>query len=185
MTPYSDAGGGRAALARIAGGLLLWALLCSSGHGAEPPYSRAYDPARDPFEDGRAALDLAVRTGRNVLIEIGGDWCSWCHALDRTIKREPGLRLLLERHYVVLKVNVSEDNENAAFLQGLPAFTGYPHIFIANAQGTVMHSQEVSKWLLQGRYDPGRIAAFLLRWRPAAPAGREAVADTGPAPQGQ
>ena len=47
-----------------------------------PAYSQGYDPARDPFSDGRAALRLAMETRRKVLIEVGGDWCSWCHVLD-------------------------------------------------------------------------------------------------------
>jgi thioredoxin-related protein len=54
-----------------------------------PAYSRVYDESRDPIVDGREALKLAQETQRKVLIEVGGDWCSWCHVLDGFIKAHP------------------------------------------------------------------------------------------------
>ena len=147
-------------------GLLLGAgTLAGAG---QPPYGQGYDPARDPFADGSAAIALAAQTGRHVLIQLGGDWCSWCHLLDRTLHRQADLAALLDAGFVVLKVNVSDENDNADFLKGLPAFDGYPHIFVANGAGEIVHSQDVSAWLLKGRYSPEKIKDFLLQWQPPA-----------------
>ncbi|MFT6207770.1 MAG: thioredoxin-related protein [Colwellia sp.] len=43
-----------------------------------PKYSKVYDEKSDPFKDANAAIKLAQKTQRNVLIEIGGNLCSWC-----------------------------------------------------------------------------------------------------------
>ncbi|MFT4725425.1 MAG: thioredoxin-related protein, partial [Colwellia sp.] len=47
-----------------------------------PKYSKVYDKKSDPFKDANAAIKLAQKTQRNVLIEIGGNWCSWCKKID-------------------------------------------------------------------------------------------------------
>ncbi len=134
-----------------------------------PPWSRGYDPARDPAADGRAAIALAKRTGRYVLIELGGDWCVWCRRLDRFLAEHPDLEARLYRQFVLLKVNVSEENGNAEFLAGLPPFTGYPHAFVADGDGRILHSQDVTEWQADGDYSPARFRAFLDRWNPHAP----------------
>ncbi len=129
-----------------------------------PPWSRAYDPARDPFADGREAIALAQATGRRVLIELGGDWCVWCHRLDRFLERNPEVGAALERRFVLLKVNVSEENGNDEFLAGLPRVAGYPHLFVADGDGTVIHSQDMGELVEGGRYSAERFLAFVERW---------------------
>ncbi len=134
-----------------------------------PPWSLGYDPARDPAADGREAIALAKATGRHVLIELGGDWCVWCRKLDRFLEANPDLRARLHRQFVLLKVNVSEENDNAAFLAGLPRFAGYPHAFVADGEGRIIHSQDITEWQEHGRYSRRRFRAFLDRWTTDAP----------------
>lgn len=129
-----------------------------------PPYSRTYDPHRDPFADGRAAIELAGRTGRRVLIAVGGDWCVWCHVLERIFKDDPQVEEALRKAYVLLKVSVDETNDNAEFLRGLPPLTSYPTLFVARGDGMLIHVQDPADFLLQGTYDPSRVLAFLQRW---------------------
>jgi len=131
---------------------------------ALPDYSRSYDPARDPFADGRAALQLARDTNRKVLIEVGGDWCSWCHALDRFLRERPALRSRLHETFVLLKVNVDETNDNAEFLSVFPQALGYPHLYITDADGSILVSQDTAGFLQDGRYSEQRLQAFLDRW---------------------
>ena len=145
--------------------LMVSTLVPASEPATLPAWSRGYDPARDPAADGRAAIELARRTNRLVLIEIGGDWCVWCRRLDRFLDTHPDLQRRLYRQFVVLKVNVSEANDNAAFLAGLPRFAGYPHAFIADARGRILHSQDPREWIEDGHYSPMRFLAFLDRWQ--------------------
>jgi len=129
-----------------------------------PGYSRGYDPARDPFEDGKHAVSLATATQRHILIEVGGDWCSWCLKLDRFLKANRDIEAGLHQTFVLLKVNVSEENDNAEFLSAFPRILGYPHMFVADSEGKVLHSQDPAEFLEQGEYSRTRFLRFLETW---------------------
>ena len=129
-----------------------------------PAYSQGYDPARDPFSDGRAALRLAMETHRKVLIEVGGDWCSWCHVLNRFLHEHPALRSRLHETFVLLKVNVDERNDNAEFLSAFPRALGYPHMYVTGNDGTILFSQDTAEFLQDGKYSEQRFQVFLDRW---------------------
>lgn len=141
-------------------------LLSSVAFASEPPYSRNYDPKRDAFADGRAAIELASATQRNILIEVGGEWCSWCHVLDRFIHANPAILDTLRSNFVVLKINISEENDNAAFMKDMPRPLGYPHMYVASSNGSLLHSQDTAKFRKNKRYDRGLFLNFLKRWSP-------------------
>lgn len=129
-----------------------------------PSYSKSYDAARDPFADGRAAIKLAGETNRRVLIEVGGNWCTWCHVLDRFLTQHPSLYARLHATFVVLKVNVDDQNDNAEFLSVFPKPLGYPHMYITDNDGTIVSSQDTAEFLQNGQYSEQRFLVFLQRW---------------------
>ena len=129
-----------------------------------PVYSQVYDPARDPFADGNAALALARMTGRRVLIEVGGEWCTWCHVIDSFLKEHPDVYAALQANFVVLKVNVSDENDNHEFMAGLPKSLGYPHFYITENDGSIIQSQDTAKLLEDGHYSRVRFMNFIKRW---------------------
>ena len=130
-----------------------------------PVYSQGYDPARDPFADGRAALKLAHETNRRVLIEVGGDWCRWCHVLDKFLDENQQLREQLHRHFVILKVNVSDANDNAEFMAGFPKPVGYPHMYITEADGSIIFSKDTADLQENSRYSVQRFQQFIDKWK--------------------
>ncbi|WP_054536369.1 thioredoxin family protein [Herpetosiphon geysericola] len=124
-----------------------------------------FDAERDPFADMRNALETAQREHKNILVELGGDWCIWCHRLDAFIKGHPQLRYLREIHYVSVKVLVGDDEQkNKTFLEHLPGFDGVPHIFIYNSRGQLLCSQDTSVLEEGESYHFGRVREFLSRW---------------------
>jgi thiol:disulfide interchange protein len=128
-----------------------------------------YDPRRDPDADLILAITQARATHRNVFIEVGGSWCVWCKYMDTFFAKRKDMQALLNDNYVVLKVNMSRENENKAFLAKLPKITGYPHIFIVvigpNGNSLVSQSTNV---LEDGdvSYDKGKFTLFLQRYKP-------------------
>ena len=137
----------------------------ASTHLDLPAYSKTYDVNRNPSADGRAALKLAKETQRKILVEVGGDWCSWCHVLDRFIKDHPTLEARLHETFVLLKVNVSDANDNAEFMASLPPALGYPHMYIIGADGIILHSQDTAEFLEKKKYSEQQFLAFLDRWK--------------------
>lgn len=129
-----------------------------------PVYSRIYDEQRDPYADGREALRLAEETHRKVLIEVGGDWCSWCHVLDRFIKEHPDVETRMHEIFVVLKVNISDSNDNAEFLAAFPPAKGYPHMYITDSSGTILYSQDTADFREDKKYSEQRFKIFFEHW---------------------
>ncbi len=132
---------------------------------AAEPYSIQYDPERDPYADGRAAIVLATKTNRRVLIEVGGDWCKWCHLLDEFIHSDMQIKNELHKTFVVLKVNVSDENSNEKFLSDFPKALGYPHMYITENNGKVIHSQDTAEFLTNLKYSKSKFLDFLKRWQ--------------------
>ena len=129
-----------------------------------PVYSRIYDASRNPNADGRAALKLAKETNRKVLIELGGDWCSWCFVLDRFIKEHPEVESRLHQTFVVLKVNISDENDNVEFMAAFPPAQGYPHMYVTDSDGNILSSQDTAEFRENKKYSEARFMAFFDRW---------------------
>ena len=135
---------------------------------AAPAYHpvQQYDPERDAAADIAAAVAEAKRSKRHVLIEVGGEWCGWCHRLDDYLKANRKLNALLERNFVVVKVNYSPENENEEVLSGYPEVAGYPHFFVLDGQGKLLHSQDTAKLEKGKSYHARKFKRFLTRWGP-------------------
>lgn len=131
-----------------------------------------YDPAADPAADLEAAVAEARASGKRIILVVGGEWCSWCHILDRFVKGDPAVQTLWDRHYVTLKVHWDPDQPNEAFLGQYPKIEGYPHILVLDDDGRLLHSQNTAELESGDSYSPERMTAFLRRW--ASPSGEGA-----------
>ena len=130
-----------------------------------PRYSIEYDSTSNPSIDGKNALLYAKQTHRKVLIEVGGDWCQWCHILDEFIADHPEVKTILYDHFVILKVNVSDDNKNKEFMSSMPEVDGYPHVYITDEKGSIKFSGDLSPLLKKGKFSEKLFLEFLNRWK--------------------
>lgn len=133
-----------------------------------PVYSTQYDDKRDPFKDAMAAIKLAQETNRNVLIEIGGNWCTWCHKMDAFLEKNPSVYQALHNNFVVLKINVSDSNENEAFMKSLPPVLGYPHMYVSTGTGKMVLSKDTAELQEDGNYSSTKWLEFIEKWQPQA-----------------
>lgn len=127
-----------------------------------------YDPARDPAEDLKQAIPIAQNENKRIMLELGGDWCVWCKYMDEFYATHSDILQFRMDHYVLVKVNVSEENWNEEFLSQFPKAPGYPHIYILDSAGTLLHSQDTVE-LEDGAasYVPEVFMAFLQKWAPS------------------
>ena len=125
-----------------------------------------FEPGRDAAADVATAVAMAKAQGKRVLVDVGGQWCSWCHILDRFIAGHADVRALLDANYVWLKVNWSPENKNEKLLSRWPAIRGYPHLFVLDAEGKLLHSQETDVLESGKDYDRAKFIAFLRAWAP-------------------
>jgi thiol:disulfide interchange protein len=123
-----------------------------------------YDTTRNPFADLQMAMERAKADGKRILVDVGGEWCSWCHILDDYITAHPRVVEAIRRNYVTLKVNMSPGHENQRFLSRYPRIPGYPHIFVLESDGTLVRSQGTSELEEGHSYNEERVLEFLARW---------------------
>lgn len=128
-----------------------------------------FDPARDPAADLETAKVEAQRGGKRIMLDVGGEWCSWCHLLDAFMEGDSEIRRFRDANYVWMKVNYSEDNENKAFLSAFPEVKAYPHLFVLDANGQLLHSQFTGDLEKGKGYDRSKFSAFLKQWAPENP----------------
>jgi thiol:disulfide interchange protein len=135
-----------------------------------------YDPHRSATDDILTAQAEAKRSGKRVLLELGGDWCKWCHLLDRTLAGNPDLLTLRRRHYVTVKINVSNENLNKAALNRFGKIDGYPYLIVLDADGKIVRKQDIGELIsghgsgrgydLSRGYDLKRFRKFLEKYAP-------------------
>ncbi len=124
---------------------------------------KIFDPTRDSAKDIADAIKMATKQNKPILMDVGGNWCSWCHKLDTLFKTDKEVGKLLKK-YIVVKVNFSQDNENKAVLAKYPKITGYPHLFVLDKTGKVIHSQDTGKLETGDHHDPAKVIEFLTKF---------------------
>ena len=125
-----------------------------------------FDPKRNASEDIREAVVDAKETGRRVLLDVGGEWCIWCKRLDQFFEENKDVAEVLHRNFVTVKVNYSKENTNEAVLSRYPKVAGYPHLFVLENDGTLIHSQDTGQLEKGKGHDRDKILAFLNAWAP-------------------
>jgi thioredoxin-related protein len=125
-----------------------------------------YEPKRDAAKDIADAVREADRTHRHVLVEVGGEWCSWCHTLDKFFAANPDLTALRDKNFVTVKVNYSEENFNQPVLSKYPSIEGYPHIFFLDSKGKLLKSQDTGELENGHSYNLEKLKTALTTWAP-------------------
>jgi thioredoxin-related protein len=134
---------------------------------AAPYYVVAeYDETRDPALDLETAVARARDEGKRILVEVGGEWCGWCKRLDLYIHDHPAISHGLEEGFLIVKVNFSREDENEEFLGQYPDIKGYPHIFVLESDGTLLHSQNTGDLEEGSSYNEEALLTFLNAWTP-------------------
>jgi len=125
-----------------------------------------FDPNRDPFEDLKITIEKAEQSGKRIILDVGGEWCIWCHRIDAFMQNNDEVKSLLEENYILLKVNYSKENKNEKFLSHYPSIDGYPHFFVLEKDGTLLHSQNTGELEKDKDYSKEKFVEFLDKWKP-------------------
>ena len=123
-----------------------------------------FDPARNAAADLAGAVAKAQKSGKRIILDVGGEWCGWCVWMDKFFFANPDLARVRDENFVWLKINFSEENENKVFLSTYPAILGYPHLFVLDETGKLIHSQDTSPLEAGKGYDLIKFTEFLKTW---------------------
>lgn len=130
---------------------------------SEPIFGK-YDIQANPDSQLHSAVQLAKKSGKRILMEVGGEWCKWCHYLDDFFAKNLDVTEYLKGNFILLKINFSKENDNEYFLSKYPKVAGYPHIFVLDENGALLHSQDTGK-LEEGQgHSREKVLIFLKAW---------------------
>ncbi|NUN07765.1 MAG: thioredoxin family protein [Ignavibacteriaceae bacterium] len=124
-----------------------------------------FDPTRDPFVDLKQAVAEAKKENKNILLDVGGEWCIWCHRIDEFITNDKEIKEGFESAFVILKVNFSKENKNEKFLSQYPKIPGYPHFFILDKNGKFLESQDTGELESGKSYSKQKFLEFVNKWK--------------------
>ena len=148
--------------------LLFVVILCASGvcTRAQTQGAKLYNPTANAEGEIAAAVKKAKAEKKHVLIQAGGNWCSWCLEFNRFTHTDQQIDSLLEADYIVYHMNYSPENKNTTLMTkyGFPQRFGFPVFIILDENGNQLHTQN-SAYLEQGKsYNKGRVMEFLRGW---------------------
>ena len=123
----------------------------------------AYDVERDPSADLIMTISKAKREKKRILLQVGGDWCSWCGRLAEFMKNRESVRRLLDQHFLIMKI-ASQSKYADVFLADYPEINAYPFIYVLSPNGELLHSQDMEKLELGEGYDEDAVVGFLKAW---------------------
>ena len=114
------------------------------------------------------ALEKAKKEGKQVLIQMGGNWCKWCLRFNEFVNNDSQIKKVAEENYVVLHLNYNK--KDTAMLERLehPDRFGFPVIIILDENGKRLHTQN-SYYLEEGEgYHKKKVLSCLKDWTPKA-----------------
>ena len=129
-----------------------------------------YHPEADAQKDINEAVKKAAKAHKNVLLQLGGNWCIWCLRFNDLVTKDEELSKYLNDHYVVVHVNYSKENLNEAVFAslGYPQRFGFPVFVVLDDKGNRLHTQN-SAYLEEGKgHSKEKVMEFFRNWSPEA-----------------
>jgi thiol-disulfide isomerase/thioredoxin len=138
----------------------------SSFNQLAQPLPFPYDEQANAQQVVAAAQARAAHDHKLLLIDLGGNWCGDCRVLAGTMAL-PELRAFIEKHYVVVTVDVGRFDKNlsipAHYGLGRPA--GVPSLLIVNPKTNAVINQGHTEALADARkMSPQALADWLASW---------------------
>ena len=152
---------------------ILVIVFCLIGYlsNAQTEGNKLYHPNADAAKDIAAALKKAKAENKYVLLQGGGNWCSWCIEFARFCKADAKIDSVINAGFVWYHLNDSKENKNEKVFAkyDYPQRFGYPVFIILDGKGQHIHTQS-SEYLEDGNksYDQKKVFTFLQQWVPQA-----------------
>ena len=125
-----------------------------------------YNPEANAKADLDNAIKQAQKENKNVLIQVGGNWCKWCIAFHKFCKNDKQIDSLIKADYVFLLINYSKENKNPEIMKILeyPQRFGFPVLVVLDKTGKRIHTQDSGYLELDKSYDNKKVTLFLKNW---------------------
>jgi thioredoxin-related protein len=146
--------------------ILLSVIVINSANSSAQEKKELYDITLDPFKQIEDAKIIATKENKNILVQAGGNWCSWCRLFHKFATENKKIDSTLKANYVFVLANYSKENKNENFFKSYnnPGRLGYPVFLVLKYKGELLHVQD-SGYLEEGKgYSEEKVSRFLLLW---------------------
>lgn len=137
--------------------------------------TKLYDEEINPLSQIEEAVSRARAEQKNVVCQLGGNWCIWCLRFADFIQKDSVINDFVQDNFVYIHVNYPRrgtalgdiPRQVSERLAGADRF-GFPALVVLNPEGQVIHIQD-SGYLEEGKgYDHDKVLRFFKNWSPAA-----------------
>lgn len=131
---------------------------------------KVYNEQIDPMLQIDSAIVVAKQSGKNVICQVGGNWCKWCLRFADFVRKDSTINSFVSEHYEFIHVNYPRGGAAKELMTRLhnAGRLGYPVFVVMDSNGNVIHLQD-SSFLEQGdSYDPKKTLRFFQSWTPEA-----------------
>lgn len=155
---------------------LVLTFLCTSFNSSAQSAGKPYNENQDVRADLKKAIDQAQKENKNILIQFGGNWCSWCMRFHALVSGVSSVDSVMKANYVYMLLNVSQDKAKRDYTLfqefGYPNRFGYPVFVILDKNGKRLNTQDSDAFeyfnpKVKG-YDTTKVVRFLTMWSPKA-----------------
>ena len=107
-----------------------------------PMQSTSYDKKRNPHKDLALSMEKAKKSGKKILMVVGGEWCKWCGQLDNFLDDHEAVAKAFYTSFEVLRVYYGKDisKEGKSLLTQFPAPKGTPHFYLLGSKAKLLKS---------------------------------------------
>jgi thiol-disulfide isomerase/thioredoxin len=134
----------------------------------KPPVPYPYNEQANADRDVARAKARARKLHKLLMIDLGGNWCADCRLLTATIEQAPELRAFVEKHYVVVLVDVGRFDKNLQIPAHYGVTTrleGVPALLIVDPKSDKLLDPGVVSDIQDARnMTPQALADFIAKW---------------------
>jgi len=106
------------------------------------------------LDDEQQAFRESTRTGKPVLVEAWAQWCTACKLMDRNTWSDPAVRREVRKHFVPLRLDLTEETPASAARSEAYSVEGLPTVLSCRSPGCAAPR-------VTGYLRPAEVLAFL------------------------
>ena len=127
-----------------------------------------YDESANADAAVNAAFAHAKKSGKRVLIDLGGNWCGDCIVLANLMQL-PEMKSFMAAHFEIVSIDVGRFDKNLQIPARFGAIDrlksgGVPAIIVAEPDGTFVNRNDISALEDARHMAPQAIADWLVQW---------------------
>jgi len=131
-------------------------------------YNKPYQPEANAQQDIDSLIHEAASAHKNIIIQVGGNWCIWCLRFNYFIHQTPEIKTILDKELLYYHLNYSPENKNEKIIaKYVPEGKkmGYPYFIILDEKGQLRGLRESGQLEEGDSYNTKKVREFFEEYK--------------------